>query len=67
MRFLPMLVFFIGLLLQPLQAKALTDEEHTAYIRDFQVYAQAEQRMNAAWRQLRPLLSKDEFQVLLGE
>ena len=67
MRFPPTLALCICFLSLPFQARALTDEEHARFSRDFPVYAQAEQRMNAAWRQLRVLVSKDEFQVLLGE
>lgn len=67
MRFLPVLAFCACLLLQPFSAKALTDEDHTRYAREFPAYAQAEQRLNAAWKQLRQRLPKEEFQALLAE
>ena len=66
-RFLPVLAFCACLLLQPFPAKALTDEDHTRYAREFPAYAQAEQRLNAAWKQLRQRLSKEDFQSLLAE
>lgn len=51
----------------PFQAKALTDEDHTRYAREFPAYSQAEQRLNTAWKQLKQRLSKEEFQALLAE
>lgn len=62
-----MLAFCACLLLQPFTAKALTDEDHTRYAREFPAYAQAEQRLNAAWKQLRQQLPKEDFQALLAE
>ena len=67
MRFLPVFAFCACLLLQPFTAEALTDEDHTRYTREFPAYAQAEQRLNAAWKQLRQQLSKEEFKALLAE
>ena len=67
MRILPVLAFCACLLLQPFTAKALTDEDHTRYAREFPAYAQAEQRLNAAWKQLRQQLPKEDFQALLAE
>ena len=67
MRILPVLAFCACLLLQPFSARALTDEDHTRYAREFPAYAQAEQRLNAAWKQLRQQLPKEDFQALLAE
>lgn len=67
MRILPVLAFCACLLLQPFTARALTDEDHTRYAREFPAYAQAEQRLNAAWKQLRQQLPKQDFQALLAE
>ena len=67
MRILPVLAFCACLLLQPFPAKALTDEDHTLYAREFPAYAQAEQRLNAAWKQLRQRLPKEDFQALLAD
>ena len=67
MRILPVLAFCACLLLQPFTAKALTDEDHTRYAREFPAYAQAEQRLNAAWKQLRQRLPKEDFQALLAD
>lgn len=67
MRILPVLVFCACLALQPFTAKALTDEDHTRYAREFPAYSQAERRLNAAWKRLKQRLSKEEFQALLAE
>ena len=67
MRILPVLALCACLLFHAGQAKALTDEDHTRYAREFPAYAQAEQRLNAAWKHLKQQLSKDEFQALLTE
>ena len=67
MRILPVLAFCACLLFHVGQANALTDEDHTRYAREFPAYAQAEQRLNAAWKHLKQQLSKDEFQALLAE
>ncbi len=67
MRILPVFALCTFLLLQPFQAKALTDEDHTRYMREFPVYAQAEQRLNTAWKHLKKQMSKDAFQALLAE
>ena len=66
-RILSVLALCACLLFHAGHANALTDEDHTRYAREFPAYAQAEQRLNSAWKQLKQQLSKDEFQTLLAE
>lgn len=67
MRFSFFFALCVCLLALPVQARALSDDEHLRFSQEFPAYAQAEQRLSTAWRHLKRLLSKEEFQALLEE